>query len=89
MPTPVPQVPLFQLLTSLALIIAALYWAHTVFIPVALALLLSFLLNPVVSVLQGRGLRRTPAVILVVLLMFSLLGGIGWTITADSLESRG
>ena len=84
MPTPVPQVPLFQLLTSLALIIAALYWAHTVFIPVALALLLSFLLNPVVSVLQGRGLRRTPAVILVVLLMFSLLGGIGWTITADS-----
>jgi predicted PurR-regulated permease PerM len=83
MPTPVPPVPLFQLLTSLALIIAALYWAHAVFIPVALALLLTFLLNPVVSVLQGRGLGRTPAVILVVLLMFSLLGGIGWIITAD------
>jgi predicted PurR-regulated permease PerM len=83
MPTPVPPVPLFQLLTSLALIIAALYWAHAVFIPVALALLLTFLVNPVVSVLQGRGLGRTPAVILVVILMFSLLGGIGWTITAD------
>jgi predicted PurR-regulated permease PerM len=76
-------VPLFQLLTSLALIIAALYWAHAVFIPVALALLLTFLVNPVVSTLQGRGLGRTPAVILVVILMFSLLGGIGWTITAD------
>jgi predicted PurR-regulated permease PerM len=83
MPTPVRPVPLSQLLTSLALIIAALYWAHTVFIPVALALLLTFLVNPVVSVLQGRGLGRTPAVILVVILMFSLLGGIGWTITAD------
>ena len=53
------------------------------FIPVALGLLLTFLVNPVVSVLQGRGLGRTPAVILVVILMFSLLGGIGWTITAD------
>jgi predicted PurR-regulated permease PerM len=61
MPTPVPPVPLFQLLTSLALIIAALYWAHAVFIPVALALLLTFLVNPVVSMLQRRGLGRMPA----------------------------
>jgi predicted PurR-regulated permease PerM len=61
----VRTVPLLHLLVSLALIVVALYWAHTVFIPVALALLLTFLVNPVVSVLQRRGLGRTPAVILV------------------------
>jgi predicted PurR-regulated permease PerM len=64
MPTLLPPVPLFQVLTSLALIIAALYWPHTGFIPVVLALLLTFLANPVVSMLQRRGLGRMLAVIL-------------------------
>src|SRR6266540_1913082 len=83
MHAPARTVPVFQLLASLVLIIASLYWARTVFIPVALALLLTFLLNPIASALQRRGLRRTPSVILVVLLLFSCLGGIGWAITAE------
>src|SRR6266545_4643352 len=83
MHAPARTVPVFQLLASLALIIASLYWARTVFIPVALALLLTFLLNPIANALQRRGLRRTPSVILVVLLLFSGLGGIGWAITAE------
>ena len=44
--------------------------------PVALAVLLTFLLNPVVSVLHSRGLPRTPAVLVVVVLVFSVVGGI-------------
>lgn len=83
MHAPARTVPVFQLLASLVLIITSLYWARTVFIPVALALLLTFLLNPIASALQRRGLRRTPSVILVVLLLFSCLGGIGWAITAE------
>jgi predicted PurR-regulated permease PerM len=66
----------------MVLVTACLYWAKAVLIPVALASLLTFLLNPVVSGLQRtRVLSRTPAVLLVVVLVFSLVGGIGWTVT--------
>ena len=49
--------------------------------PVAVAILLTFVLDLVVSVLQRPGLPRMPAVILVVVVTFSLLGGIGWVVT--------
>jgi predicted PurR-regulated permease PerM len=63
------------------LAVACLYWAKAVLIPVALAIVFTFLLNPVASMLQRRGLPRTPAVLLVVLLAFSWIAGIGWTVT--------
>jgi predicted PurR-regulated permease PerM len=63
------------------LIIASLYWAQAVLIPVALAMLLTFLLSPVAGALERIALGRLPAVILVVVLTFSLLGGIGWIVT--------
>jgi predicted PurR-regulated permease PerM len=66
---------------SIALVVAALYWLQGVLIPMALAVLLTFLLSPVVSVLQRRGLGRVPAVLVTVLLALSILGGIGWTLT--------
>ncbi len=66
-------------------IIAGLYWAQSVLIPVALALLLAFLLGPPVRALQRTGLGSTRAgrvvsVVLVVALVFSLLGGISYVI---------
>ena len=70
-----------HILGTLILIIACLYWAKAVLIPIALAVLLTFLLNPVVSALHSRGLPRTPAVLVVVVLVFSLVGGIAWTVT--------
>jgi predicted PurR-regulated permease PerM len=79
--TSVRQLSLLNMLAGLALIVACLYWAKAVLIPVALAIMLTFLLNPVVSALRRRGLPRTPAVLLVVTLAFSVLGGIGWTVT--------
>src|SRR5512132_373830 len=65
----------------IALIIAGLYWLQAVLIPLALAVLLTFLLSPVVSTLQRRGLGRVPSVLVTVLLALSILGGIGWTLT--------
>src|SRR5262249_55632827 len=50
-----------------AALIAFLYWAQAVLIPVALALFFAFLLNPVVMTLHRWGLRRVPAVLLVTL----------------------
>ena len=47
----------------IALVVAGLYWLQAVLIPVALAVLLTFLLSPVVGTLQRRGLGRVPAVL--------------------------
>jgi predicted PurR-regulated permease PerM len=65
----------------IALVVAALYWLKAVLIPMALAVLLTFLLSPVVGTLQRRGLARVPAVLVTVALALSVLGGVGWTLT--------
>jgi predicted PurR-regulated permease PerM len=63
--------------------ITVLYWAQSIFIPVALAIFLTFLLNPVVARLRLWGVRRTPAVILTVCTAAAVLGFTGWVVTAQ------
>jgi predicted PurR-regulated permease PerM len=62
------------------LVIAVLYWAQAIVVPFALAILLTFLLTPVVTALQ-RHIGRVPAVLAVVVLTFTVLGAIGWATT--------
>ena len=57
-------------LVTLALITAALYFGRDVLIPLALAILISFILTPSVQRLQKMRLGRVPAVLLVVILVF-------------------
>ena len=64
-------------------VVSCLYWAQRVFIPVALAVFLTFLLAPLVSFLQRRRLGRTLSVALVVLLAVLLLGGVVWLFTVE------
>ena len=56
------------------LVIAALYFGKDVLIPITLAVMLSFVLSPVVNFLQRLRLWRAPAVILTVLAALALLG---------------
>lgn len=67
-------------------VFSCLYWAQAVFIPLALAIFLTFLLSPLVSALQRRWLGRVPAVLLVVTLATLLLGGVGWVGTHQVLS---
>lgn len=60
----------------LAALVAGLHWARDVLIPMALAVLLSFVLMPFVKLLQKRGLRRTPAAVLVVLVTLAIVGAL-------------
>ena len=53
-----------------ALIVAALYFGRDVFVPIALAVLLSFVLAPVVGRLEGWRVPRAAAVIGVAALAF-------------------
>ena len=59
------------------LVIVVLYWAQAVFVPVALAALLSFVLSPPTTWLE-RWVGRVPAVLTVVTLVFVILGAAGW-----------
>jgi len=65
-----PSRDLFHLLAVVVAVaaIAALYFARIVLIPFALALLFTFILTPVVRVLERVQLRRIPSTLLVVLL---------------------
>src|SRR5262245_14613500 len=68
---------------SLILVVASLYWAKPILVPLILAMLLAFVLNPLVAALQHRGLGRVPTTILVVALITTLLGILGWGIISQ------
>ena len=51
------------MLASIAVVVAALYLAKGVLVPLTLAVLLSFLLSPVCDWLERRRLGRIPAVL--------------------------
>src|SRR5688572_31044251 len=59
------------------LVVVVLYWAQAVFVPIALAALLSFVLSPPTTWLE-RWVGRVPAVLTVVTLVFVILGAAGW-----------
>jgi len=63
------------------LMIAALYFGQVVLVPLALAVILSFVLAPPVRLLRRLGLSNAPAVFLVVGLAFTVIFGIGALIT--------
>src|SRR5438132_4608480 len=69
MPSEVGKLSFLHVLESIVLVIASLYWARAVFVPLALALMLTFLLQPIVAALHRRGLGYTPAAGLVVMLL--------------------
>src|SRR5262249_47401098 len=71
----------FFLLSSVVLIIASLYLAQAVLIPIAVSILLTFLLTPVADKLERLGLGRVLSVILIVIVAFSFLGAVGWVVT--------
>lgn len=64
------------------LVVAVLYWAQAVLVPVALAILITFVLSPPVTSLQRR-IGRLPAIVVVVTLVFTGLGLAGWGVASQ------
>jgi predicted PurR-regulated permease PerM/CheY-like chemotaxis protein len=71
-------------LASIAVVVAALYLAKGLLVPLTLAVLLSFMLSPLCDWLERRWLGRIPAVLLTAILGFTVLGAATWT-TADQM----
>ncbi|MEI9985233.1 MAG: AI-2E family transporter [Aliidongia sp.] len=76
---PPGRLPIAWPTTLIALlgIVAALYFARDVLIPLTLAMLLSILLAPLVRLLRRLRLRRVPAVLLAVILAVGIVCAIG------------
>src|SRR3989442_15566191 len=70
----------FVLLASICVVVAALYFAQKVLIPLALAMLLSFLMAPLVARLEGWRIKRVPSVLIVVITLFGLVSVLGYVV---------
>jgi predicted PurR-regulated permease PerM/methylmalonyl-CoA mutase cobalamin-binding subunit len=85
-PDPAPRPSGFLALASGCIVVAALYFARDLLVPVAVALLLTFLLTPMVHRVERKHVPRVFAVLIVVGLSFAILGGIGWLISSQATE---
>ena len=72
-----------------AAIVAALYFGREVLLPMALAVLLSFVLAPLVKLLQRLYLPRFAAVTIVVLLAFGVISGLATLMFAQVSQLAG
>ncbi len=66
--------------------IAALYFAREILIPFAFALTLTFLLTPVVALVQRLHTGRVVSVLTTLLVSIAVAGSIGWIITGQLVD---
>jgi predicted PurR-regulated permease PerM len=62
------------------LLVALLYFAREVFVPLALAALIAFVLAPAANRLERLGMKRTPAAVLVIVLTLAGVSVLGWVL---------
>jgi predicted PurR-regulated permease PerM len=67
-------------------VIAVLYLARQILIPLAFAITLTLVLAPAVAWLQKLRLGRVPSVVLVMVVSIATAGGIGWVIFNELVE---
>ncbi len=70
-------------LVSFVVIVGTLYWFRDLFIPLALAVLLTFLLAPVATRLERLGVGRVVAAVCAVMLAIFVVGCVGYTFTGQ------
>jgi predicted PurR-regulated permease PerM len=73
-------------LAAVVVAIAALHFAKEILLPLALAILISFLLTPLANRLERWRFPRVVSVISVVTVTFALLGVLGWGLSLQVVE---
>ncbi len=71
------------------IIITTLYFGREIFVPIALAILLSFVLAPLVGVLQRIRMPRGLAVVSVVIIAFALIFAMGSLLATQLTQLAG
>jgi predicted PurR-regulated permease PerM len=75
---------ILQGLLIAAIVIGGLYFGREVLLPLALAILLSFVLTPPILLLRRIKVPRVLAVGIVVVTAFAIIGGLGWLISREA-----
>src|SRR4051812_24877180 len=73
-------------LITAVVVIATLYFAHAVLVPLALSLLLSLVLTPPVSLLEKIKFPRILAIFVVIAMLVGLVGLIGWKTSLQFID---
>src|SRR5688572_3975259 len=73
-------------LAAFVVAIAALHLAKEILLPLALAVLISFLLTPLANRLERWHFPRVVSVITVVTVTFALLGAVGWVFSRQLVD---
>lgn len=80
------RAPLLRDAAIVAGLVAVLYFARAILIPLAFAVILTLILSPFVSRLQKMHVRRFPATLLVMIVCVAIAAGIGYVIFAQLLQ---
>lgn len=92
--SPMPLLPndtggravVLQGLLIAVIVIGGLYYGREMFLPLTLAILLSFVLTPPLLFLRRLKVPRVLAVGFVVIVAFAIIGGLGWLITLEATK---
>ena len=87
-----PATPSYQTLTGLGVgvtVIAALYFGKDILLPITVAVLLSFVLSPLVGILRRLRIPRAVAVVFSVGLALAIIGGVGALLGSQIVEVAG
>jgi predicted PurR-regulated permease PerM/methylmalonyl-CoA mutase cobalamin-binding subunit len=76
----------FPPIATFAIVVAILYFAKELFIPLAFALLLSFLLGPAVKKLGKWHIPRVPSAFLALLITSAVVAIVGWFVTIELIQ---
>ncbi len=87
MSRPVASSPSLPPIIGFAIAVAILYFARELFIPLAFAVLLSFLLGPAVKQLGRWHIPRIPSAVLVLLITSSVVAVVGWFVTVELIQT--
>jgi predicted PurR-regulated permease PerM len=82
-PAPINKTSWGLTLVSIAVVVAALYLAKALLVPLTLAVLLSFMLSPICGWMEFWRLGRIPAVLMTAFFGFSLLGIVIWLVVVQ------
>ncbi|MGK2923370.1 MAG: AI-2E family transporter, partial [Methyloceanibacter sp.] len=77
---------ILQGLLIATIVIGALYFGREVLLPLAIAILLSFVLTPPLLLLRRIKVPRVLAVALVAITAFGIIGGLGWLLSREATK---
>jgi predicted PurR-regulated permease PerM len=74
------------ILVGIVVVIAGLYFGRQMLVPLALAVVLAFLLTPFVALLEKGHFGRVPSVLAALVLSFALLTAAGWGVANQLMQ---